>query len=1418
MHALRLANSLAHRRSVEHKPRLAALASLSFSILGGMALALAWLLSAHASPQSAPPAAPALPPPANLTPGLRLLASDDDGVTIELTLPEPAFQTRQLDGHDCLDIETPGFVAYGLPGWPALPVGGALIGIPPLGEPALTVLSAEAFTISLSADLCPAAAPRFESGLNGELVYLGEAAIPNPAGYATRQAVPPAEIAATGFIRSQRVAQLRFRPAAYDPLSQRLRLYRRLVVRVAFAAQGGAWLDEGDFETLYRATLLNYAQARAWRTPPAVASRPLPEITSPAYKLGVNSDGLYRLTYADLQAAGVDVDNLDPRTLHVSVGGQEVAIQVVGETDGRFDPGDALLFYGQKVNTRYTDTNIYWLTWGGAAGRRMPSLDGTPGASTPLLASFETSLHLEHDHIYQSSRPSGPQNDRWYWDYVYAAGSPAFKDFSFTITNLFTGSYSATVSGLLRGYAATPQHHTRLYLNGHLFDDALWPADAAYSFTVSVPHHYLQPGQNILRLECPLDGGITLDVPMINWFEIGHRQVYTTSSDWLVFDGDLPGTWKYQLRGFTTSTVAILDVTDPLTPRRIENAAVQAGVGYTLTFGHVITAEHHYLAAAIAESLQPAQMVLDTSSSLSSGDNGADYLMITHHDFYTDILPLANWRAAQGLRVQVVDVQDIYDEFSAGVFDAQAIRDFLAYAYAHWQAPAPTYVLLVGDGNYDFKNGLGFGDVTYLPPYLADVDPWLGETAADNRYVCVSGDDNLPDMHIGRLPVRTSAEAAAMVAKIISYEQAANQPWNQQLLFVADNADSGGDFAASAESVIARFVRPPYAAQKIYYGITHTTPAATRAAIVAAINQGQLLVNYFGHASVQWWAAEQLFRRADISSLDNADKLPVVAAMSCLEGYFINPSLPGGDASSLGESLARAAAKGAVATWSPSGMAVATGHDYLDSGLLQAIFLDDVTEIGAATTQAKYALFSGTSYFRDLLDTYVLFGDPATRLKTLPAELGLSLSVTPVGALITGETLTYTLVFSNSGAATAHHVTIEQQLEGGLLDWGFVSAGAVVTPLGGSHPAWQVVDLPAGEGGIIILTATVGPQLVRPFTSTAVIASSAWETNPANNFAGPVTTTVILPDLALVKTGPPRVNTAALITYTLHYTNVGLAPARQVIITDLLPAALLSPTFTADPAVVARPGSPFVWEAGPLAAGQSGVITLSARLEPQATGVLTNAAVAAGVVETNTLNNLAAPVTTVILNPDLAIFKAGPHQAMPGDWITYTLTFTNLGPMLAAGVTISDALPGVLLTPTFTSSGAALAPVPGAVFAWRVGELLPGAGGVITVSARIPPDFAGVLANRAVITGLLAETNLANNAAGPLTTGVAAPELVIFKDGPPLAQAGHWLTYTLTFANQGNGAATGVVISDTLPAGLFTPTVTSSGAAITLAW
>ena len=142
----------------------------------------------------------------------------------------------------------------------------------------------------------------------------------------------------------------------------------------------------------------------------------------------------------------------------------------------------------------------------------------------------------------------------------------------------------------------------------------------------------------------------------------------------------------------------------------------------------------------------------------------ADYLVISHPDFLAGLEPLVRAREGRGLRVKVVDVEDVYRRFSHGIFDPQAIQDFLAYAYANWQAPAPSVVVLVGDGSVDFLNNTGAGFNNHVPPMLVSLFNY-GETPGDNNYVMVSGADLLPDMYIGRLPGQSAGDLVLRLRK-----------------------------------------------------------------------------------------------------------------------------------------------------------------------------------------------------------------------------------------------------------------------------------------------------------------------------------------------------------------------------------------------------------------------------------------------------------------------------------------------------------------------------------------------------------------------------------------------------------------------------------------------------------------------------
>ena len=352
--------------------------------------------------------------------------------------------------------------------------------------------------------------------------------------------------------------------------------------------------------------------------------------------------------------------------------------------------------------------------------------------------------------------------------------------------------------------------------------------------------------------------------------------------------------------------------------------------------------------------------------------------------------------------------------------------------------------------------------------------------------------------------------------------------------------------------------------------------------------------------------------------------------MTCLDGYYLQPSESGYDYSSLAEALVRVPNAGAIASWSPTGLGVASGHDIMNKALYKAIFQDDIVELGAATMLGKLALV-GQGH-DELIDTYLLFGDPALHLNVLPADVRITKAVTPEGIVDPGDTLTYTLTYSNAGPATAHHVVISDSLPLGLAAPAITSTGAAITARVGSALVWDVADLVAGAGGVITVTATVAPPFTRTLVNRATIETSAVETDTTNNTTPPVVTPVRAPDLAITKRGPLQGKPGQVITYTLTYSNTGDALAPRVLITDVLPSGTTLYAHSGT-LILPAPDNTMTWERYDLAPGDGGTLTVAVTISPTFAGWMTNTAtIAMSLPELNLTNNESVVRTRVVLH------------------------------------------------------------------------------------------------------------------------------------------------------------------------------------------
>ena len=981
--------------------------------------------------------------------GLWLIGTSENSVIVELHTPGFELETTVVEGTTYDVLRVPDYSGVANPGKPQLPVMSTLLGVPPGALVDVQVLVDENEILPGTYTILPAAGPL---PLQDDL-QPGELDIsPDPAIYGVDTVFPAqvARIDGDAWVRDQRIARLELSPFQYNPEQGKLTWHKTLRVEVSFEFQEEPGLFESPpdgndirqrpFEGVLKGALLNYNQALSWRGLPVPSSSPAISITGvettdsgQRYKVVVDQDGLYHLTYEDLVAAGMNFDQVDPATFSLTNQGEEVAI-VVGSVGDKFAAGDSIQFYGQKfygtiMEEKYTDENVYWLTIEDAPGLRMASVDGTPTYTATVPEVYTTTVRAEESNHWWTYHFTG--DDTWFWEKVTVNFTDIITDtdlytYTTALTDIVTQTGTVPLTATVRGemvaktytpFDDNPDHHTKLSLNGQLLLEEFWDGATRYKFDLEVDPTRLQEGVNQLGLTILKAYDVQIsDTIFFDWYEIEYSREFRADRDQIEFVGQQNGT--QEIDGFTSGTVEILDITDPLKPTRVMSSTLAGG---TLAFEMQHNAGTRYYIVGMDAIKKPKSIRATSPTDLKSSTNAYDYVFITHQDFMTATQRLADYRASQGMRTLVVDFNDIVNEFNYGIYNSIAIKHFLAYTFNNWDV-APAYGLLVGDGHWDMKGFLENSPPVYMPPHLAWVDPWQGEVDSTNLLGAVVGEDVLPDVALGRLPVNSVDELNAVINKIMTYESAglSNPDWRKNVLFVADNTpDSAGDFVAYSEGIIEDYLSSPeYKVDRIYLDDfvdpdpnlcgtpepgMRSCPASNTAIVDYMTQRGAFLVNYIGHAAVQRWAGEQIFKNTDVPLISNSDRLSVVLSMTCLDGYWIHPQQD-----SLVSELLRDADSGVVATLSPNGLGVSTGHDVLHRGFYRAIIEDGVNDLGAATLAGKLALYENhyhgmynddtsvyyhyDNYFTyDLVNTFTIFGDPALKFQYPLPSLSLPL-------------------------------------------------------------------------------------------------------------------------------------------------------------------------------------------------------------------------------------------------------------------------------------------------------------------------------------------------------------------------------------------------------------------------------------------
>ncbi len=891
---------------------------------------------------------------------LSILQSDSSGIRVVLRTPPEVAATWLDAGQSVPWLNGSSVLTHDVCGLPQISV---LLGVPPQAGIALVVASSTPIGLT--------------TALLGDEEHTGDAGSDVCGGQA-------AAIEAEGWLRELRVVRLVLRPLVSDASGRGARLRREIVADLAFEGAGDPDGGRPDphWDRVLASQVANWDSARIWRVSQGAVTPPRanPLAASGAWKVAVNQTGWQSLAVTALTQTGLP-PGTPPQAIRLYDEGREVPLHIIGGEDGRLEGQDRIAFYGQAKDTRYTDTNIYWLdVVRSGSGLRIASADAAPPAGEPLAAFTET-LRLEVDSVYDGRTPPLPGEDHYYWSELRPGDDGAVQRISFSLPGLQAGPGQVRLR--LKG-ASVAANHVRVQLNGGVIADERWSGPLEHRIGAERSDAAdFREAANELIIEALGDPASRV---LVDWLEVDYPSDFQLRGSSLEFtaEADAP----CEIQGLPARQVEIFDVTAAESPVRLEGAVVRGSGPYSVRFQtlggrrYVVVPEggHHSPTVAV-----------DAPDDLTA-PAAADIIILAPQELRAPALTLRTYRAQQGFRVRLVDVQDAFDAFSDGEPDPAAIRALVAGAFVWWRPPAPSYLVLMGDGHVDFR---GFTTATpwRVPVDLVEdgFDP--GEIPSDNALAVVSGNDVLPDIVVGRLAVTTAEEGAQAVARLQQYEQQAAAPWHGQLALFADDgpadAPAGSSFGELLERLAVGLPEDFQVDAVVLATSGEPSAAAMRARIAEVFDEGRAVIAYLGDGEREAWAAEHIWTVADAAALANAP-LPLMLELTAASGYFAAPGQR-----SLAEVHSVRSLGGAIASWASAGSRSGPGHEILGQAWLRGVYSERLRG-GSAATAAKIALFGADPSARDLIVGFNWLGDPALGVVgTFPRDPA---SPTPLGS------------------------------------------------------------------------------------------------------------------------------------------------------------------------------------------------------------------------------------------------------------------------------------------------------------------------------------------------------------------------------------------------------------------------------------
>ena len=651
------------------------------------------------------------------------------------------------------------------------------------------------------------------------------------------------------------------------------------------------------------------------------------------YKFSVEKTGVYKINRNFLQNLGIDVNSVNPKNIKIYGNGgqmlpqknsdfrydglQETAIYVNGESDGNFDSNDFILFYAKgphswdygispNLNTTkhqyniYSDEAHYFITIGDSAGKRIIEKPSITANANTVISSFDDFAFYEKDEVN-----------------LFAVGQQWFgDDFNFENTRSYSIPFdeiddSENIQVKVRGVAESLSSSSMdVAVNNQNLFTINYGALGGLNRAVGNEN-----GGNV-----KINGNsVNVDITFNNngnpgakaWLDyievLGRRKLIAKTNQFLFRNFNLTNpnsVFEYVIEN-GNNVSWVWDVSDYLNPKIVKNESANSNYSFKINGGSLseflLIPENDFYSPNLLENSEVENQNLHSLQNI-------DYVIITNDELFSEAQRLADYHLENsGLITKVVKLKHIYNEFSSGIQDVIAIRDFVKHLYDNATTNPIKYVCLFGDASYDFKDRISENN-NIVPVFEAYNSFNLASSyVTDDIYGMMDDNEGLlnsferQDVATGRIPVSDVVQAKQVVDKILDYysvESFGN--WRTKLTLIADDIDSAGEeiiqvnMEKLADSITKN--KPVFNLNKIYLDAYDQQTTASgnvyptvNVDILNKIDKGTLLVDYFGHGGEDGWSGEGIFRLPEIQNLENKYKLPLFITVTCEFSRFDNP-------------------------------------------------------------------------------------------------------------------------------------------------------------------------------------------------------------------------------------------------------------------------------------------------------------------------------------------------------------------------------------------------------------------------------------------------------------------------------------------------------------------------------------------------